>query len=208
MIDGGELITDRYGISSAEAVWEYVGDDPVMSIAPKIGSAHPDYGFLSLDLRRIVKASGKHTIRGSYYGVDGTPDPVYSLKVSMRDEPIETHPKFAEFATAANGAKFDPETGEFWGFFDKTKPDWHGVESYLDPGATWTETSVRSTRPNDLHDLGDRDAPSGPYPQNIGAGRNWLYIGCDYEKRGSCYTISKTWQLSGRYGWNQTIYST
>ena len=80
-----------------------------------------------------------------------------------------------------------------------------GIESFLSPGATWTETYFSLSRPTDLGDLGEIDSPSGPNP-SFGSGRNWLYSGAEYTRRGGIYEIRKTWLLSGRNGWDTDVY--
>ena len=109
---GGQLVTDRFGMSSARAVWWYYGDSPESQVS--IFSAHPRWSFLEMDKRTIVlRPDGAWDIVGDYFGVDGNPEPIYALDNSTSQEPIETHPNFAAFG--GNGAVFD-EDGLFVGF--------------------------------------------------------------------------------------------
>ena len=213
---GGQLNTDRFGLSTAAAKWWYWGNSPESQIS--IQSSHPRWSFMNCDRITVNRAEDGHwDIEGTYYGVQGTPAAVYSLNGSLSSDPIETHPDFATFSpwvavgsNNTNGGGFDAD-GVFTGFIKLpksagavTNAKWVGVRDYLSPGVTWTETTVRTAAPTDLTSIGRIMSPSGPVPDLNP--RNWLYNDCSYELRGRAYTIKKEWRLSGRGGWNSSIY--
>ncbi len=209
--DVGSLATDRYGLSTANAQWWYFGESPESQVS--IFSAHPRWSFLNMD-RRTIKHAGAHwLIEGSYFGVDGTPSPLYEMDVSAGQDPIETHKDFADFAgtptAPLHGAQFDDD-GLFIGFKptdDEDSADWVGVRDYLTPGAIWRKSYVTKAKPGttEFNLIGRLDFPEGSAPTP--SGRNWLYTGLSWEQKGLTYSVRKEWKLSGRNGWNSTIYA-
>lgn len=208
--ESAQLTRDRYGLSSAQAVWHFVGSwSQLQAALPQNGDAHPIFTFMGLERLDISKTARFWNVQGIYFGIEGnSTEPVYELHVDTNLEPIETHPDFEEFAgTSAaplHGAKFDSD-GIFLGFADPSEPDFCGVTSYLRSGALWTETYYTRNEPNDLNDVGEIDEPAGWQP-NIVQSRNWLFLGLDYTLRGNCYAVRKTWKASGPLGWNAAIY--
>lgn len=215
---------DRYGVDVVTRV-EEIPSDRFPALMRSKYSVHPR--FTAMGVSKVNWASGKH---GKFYRVtyvyegflNSLPEPVYTLSSSLSEEPIELHPDFEDFAgkpsAPLNGAVFlDPDTQkittddsrgvfrEFLATFGGEANLKAGIESFLSPGATWTEISFSTTRPTDLGDLGEIDEPSGPEP-TIGTDRNWIYCGVDYTRRGGIYEIRKTWLLSGRNGWDEDIY--
>jgi hypothetical protein len=210
----GTLQTDRFGLSSATARWgryDSVGGDPG---APKsFGQTHPLWTYLTCD-KVSVSHTGTHwESEVNFFGVNGNPTPIYELDMRTSEEPIESHPNFATFAYPAgtNGAKYDAD-GAFLGFYPVynvsnalTNKEWVGVRGFLSPGAIWRKNYVTSTQPNDISVVGKVDTPEGS-PPSVASGRTWLYNGLTWEQRGLVYTVKKEWLLSGREGWNTTIY--
>ena len=216
---------DRYGVDVLTRVEEVPADRFPAMLRSKY-SVHPR--FISMGVSKINWSLGKH---GRFYRVTytyegflvGLPEPVYSLNLSLSEEPIELHPDFQDFAgkpsAPLNGAVFvDPDTQKITsddarGVFREFRSTLSGgaknlkagIESFLSPGATWEEISFSSTRPSDLGSLGTIDEPSGSNP-TFGSGRNWIYSGATYTRRGGIYEIRKTWLLSGRNGWDTDIY--
>lgn len=220
----GELTTDIFGLSTCTTVWRCPTTSPDQ--IPTMFSTHPLYSFVNLERRRVSIESGYYIIQGEYAGVDGgTSAPVYELCLGLGEQPIETHPKFTQFAGSAsapaNSAKWvDFETGKvtqdntrgvfrlFSAYLDdgSTPNDFGGISTYLDMSqAVWRERYVSVARPADISFVGKIMYPEGPVPA-LGQGQNWLYQGVTYEQRGLCYTISKEWKASGLRGWNQDIY--
>lgn len=226
----GDLVTDRFGLSSATAEWWYYGGNPAGQIG--IRSAHPLWPFMHVDRRTIRHVGAYWQILADYFGVDGNPEPVYTLSLSLSSEPVETHKNFSQFGTDANGATFD-ENGGFEGFLRRPAPpkadeaklnasaaalrewyathpvtntQWVGVRDYLSPGATWTETRVTSSKPSngEISQLGRIDNPNGNAPTP--SGRNWLFSGLSFDQKAKTYTVRREWTLSGPRGWNPTLY--
>lgn len=210
---------DRYGVDMITRV-EKIPKDGFPALIRSKYSLHPR--FTTMAVSRItwarVDAGQFYRVTYLYEGFLGSlPEPEYELDVSTAEEPIATHPDFETFAgTAAaplNGAVFiDPETGKpttdnAKGVFREfsMSGDKAGVEGYLSPGASWSEISFSSTRPSGMGDIGEIDEPAGSEP-SFGSGRNWIYSGANYRRRGNIYEVRKTWLLSGRNGWDADIY--
>lgn len=216
LTSGGQLNTDRFGLSAATAKWWYYGDDPEGQIS--LRAEHPRWAFMHCDRQTITRRSdGAWDIEATYFGVDGTPDEIYGLDGSLCAEPIETHPYFDQFApfstnpTSGTGATFESD-GAFKEFVKlpksnaaATNPAWIGVRDYLSAGVVWWETSVRMARPTDLSQLGYIDDSVPGSPPSF-TGRNWLFSDCRWEEKGKTFVIRKEWRLSGLRGWNQTLY--
>ena len=217
----GSLQTDRYGLATASARWrrQDIANTTNPGSPVSFGQTHPIWFFLNCDKVVISQSENGWDCEASFFGVDGIPQPIYDLDLSTSEEPIETHANFRTSiggtpAAPLNGAQFSTDTntlGEFIGFngpFANTTAEdtWRGIRSYLAPGAVWRKTQVTATRPNDIADVGNIDVPEGS-PPALGSGRNWLYKGLTYEQKGLTYTVRKEWLLSGRRGWNTTIYA-
>lgn len=214
---------DRYGVDVITHV-EEIPDAKFPQLMRHHGSVHPRFSTMAVS--KISWQRGKNGFYRVTYTYEGflvsLPEPSYTLSISLAEEPIELHPKFAEIAgtpkNPKNGAIFvDPDTGkitkdntrgvfrEFSATIGGKENLKAGVEAYLLPGSTWTEVSYATKRPGDLGSLGEIDSPSGS-PPSFGSGRNWLYSGAEYTKRGHIYEVRKTWLLSGRRGWDVDIY--
>ncbi len=211
----GTLMTDRFGLSSANASWHRFDVGAALPGQPTtFGTLHPLWTFLSCDKVSVSHNGQYWECDANFFGVIGTPTPIYDLDIRTSDEPIASHPDFHSFAypPGTNGSKFDEITGAFDKFVPKvsggaiTNPLWVDVSSYLSPGAIWRKTYVSTTQPADISQLGKIDTPEGN-PPAIRAGATWLYGGISWEQRGRVYTVRKEWMLSGRQGWNPAIYS-
>lgn len=123
------------------------------------------------------------------------------VRVSVQEEPIACHPKFKDFATEDN-AHFD-ENKIFVGF--KKDSPYAGITSYFAPGAEFSETTTSRTGGISLSSVGKIDSPPGGAP-GVPGGYNWLYMGATQTKHGTITTTTRVWKLSGRGGWNSTIY--
>lgn len=213
LVSGGQLVTDRFGMSSARAVWWFYGPNPEAQVS--IFSRHPRWSFLEMDKRTITRnQDGSWEIAGDYFGVDGNPDPIYALDTSSTQEPIMANPRFYQFAGTAtaplNGAKFDSD-GLFLGFSPTTgtppgNAEWLGVEAYLSYSAVWRETRVTKSKPGpgELSAINKINSPPGNPPTP--SGRNWLYVSPSFEQKAKTYVVRKEWLLSGPAGWNTTLY--
>ncbi len=207
----GELQTDRFGLSIADAVWKRqdVGADVNPGSPVVFGQSHPTWSFLTCDKVAIRFDDHGWSCSANFFGVTGEPAPVFDLDFSTAEQPIETHPDFATLAGVPgleyNGARFDTTDGAFVNFTSERYPEFRGVKNFLLPGAVWRMNYVTATRPTDLGQLGSVDYPEGNPPQTS-HGRNWLYTGMTWEQRGLTYAVKKEWRLSGKLGWNRLIY--
>lgn len=185
-------------------------------------STNPEYPGLSLESKAHVRGEGGiHFLDLVWAGATATdpdpnnpeelPEPVWVLKRSPSEEPIETHPEFDEFGTADNGAKFDEDdlflgfsgTGAFAG------NEFAGVEKFLDGGAVAQKTSVYRQVPSGISTsvIPKRETPSGaPWPLPGGDGRDWMKTDLNIVQRGAAFEVTEEWTLSGQRGWNTTIY--
>jgi hypothetical protein len=143
--------------------------------------------------------------------------PVYELTPGTGTEPIETHPRFAEFAgtpsAPLNGAIFRDANGnqtsvDDAGVFDRflMTSAWAGCEAYLTPsGTVWSKSWVASAEPSSAG-VGITDSPPGS-PPNFGGSYNWLTMPPSYSRRGRAYDCRQIWLLSGARGWNAELYA-
>lgn len=218
------------GECSFEAIGVQSSAGAVLRAAVRIGEAHPFNSAMWCEEQDITYTSKGAVLRATYAGAEYTSfdKPVYELVVGMQEAPIETHPEFESFAgspgSALNGALFiDPETGAPSGaptaLFDRFLPyddgDLNpkaGIESFLEPTVTYRESFVRNYLPSASGFGRVTNSVPGPgYPGSEG-GRDWLYMGFTYQRRGDptgqgfVYEVSKEWRLSGRRGWDPDIY--
>lgn len=186
-------------------------------------STNPDFPGLSLESKsRVFGPGGIHFIDLVWAGTsttDGTggsgesplPEPVWVLKRSPSEEPIETHPDFSTFGVEGNGAKFDDD-GLFLGFSNTgafEDNEFGGVEKFLDGGAVVQKTSVYRGVPSDISTsvVPKREDPTGaPWSLPSGAGRTWMKTDLNIVQRGAAFEVTEEWTLSGQRGWNETIY--
>lgn len=214
---GGSLQTDRYGLAQSTARWTRA--DIAANANPGspvgFGSGHPIWTWLGCDRWTVFSDGVYWFCEAQFFGFTGSPEPIYELDYCTSEEPIETHKNFRSTiggkpGNELNGARFDDE-GAFIGFVgpfanDTEEDEWRGITSYLAPGAVWRKNYLTSSRPSDLGQVGTVDVPEGSAP-SVPAGMNWLYTGLTWEQRGRIYQVRKEWRLSGRRGWNDTIYA-
>ena len=196
---------------------------------------HPVYTWLTLSKASISREeAGMARVRIDYEGVDPSEASyddeedrtIYGLESSESTEPIETHPKFTEFAgdwknkaTWRNGAKFaveGDEAGRFRGFITPAEDDAEhpktGMRSFYDGGIIYTQTKTyphqnADTVAVDMNKLYEIDAPppSQILPK-VSSKRNWLLVGCSVRQVGRGMQVTKRWRLSGRNGWDPDVY--
>jgi hypothetical protein len=153
-------------------------------------------------------------------------DPEFSLDVTMREEPIQTHPNFdvlsqkyfwnSERQEFARQIVVDQQTGGLAGANDLSKratSPMYGVTSFLVPSVTYRRSYAAAQVPGDLlYNIGTVVQPPGiekfPSIQSIlGGTRNWLKLAPKIRRRGACVEIDEEYMLSGPRGWNPDIYS-
>lgn len=213
--------TDRYGVDTMELVVK-ISDQLFPQQILADFSPHPRFSQLLLSKRDGQRSEpGWWTVSYTFEGfLNGEPEePTYELVGSLSQEPIQTHPNFAEIAgtpaAPKNGAIFiDPESlrqsestnaifKEFANVNGAVNPK-AGVDSYLEPSVEWRETRFSRSRPTTLTGLGNIQTPNGS-PPNLSP-RDWIYWSETYVRRGGVYQITSTWKLSGRNGWDPDIH--
>lgn len=227
----------RNGLLEGECSFECIGAPGAAGVILDaflfLGAAHPYNASIWMETKQIVYTAKGAMAICTYAGVEFEYQdvPSYELIIGMEESPIETHPRFADFAgkpsAPVNGAIFlDPSTGfvsaddavavfdRFAPFVDGKLNSKAGIESFLDPVCTYRQSYVSATIPSQSG-VGkiDNDVP-GPGLSKMGD-RDWLYTGMNYRRRGNpngqinevIYEITKDWKLSGQRGWDRDIYS-
>jgi hypothetical protein len=148
----------------------------------------------------------------------------YDLQSALTEEPITSHKKIASLRRSyAEGFK---DGKVLWyqtlqsGGTNGTDRDGNAVsnlnpfanvDSYLEATATYTISKTFPYRGVDLSlsRIGKiaSSTPFGALPSTGTDQRNWLYAGATMAQRGSSYTYSIKYLLSGPGGWNSEIYS-
>jgi hypothetical protein len=82
-----------------------------------------------------------------------------------------------------------------------------GVETYLYPAQIWrtTFTSKKLPTATILNKVGKITTAKGA--PAVSDDRNWLFLGCNVTEQDKVYTVSHEWQLSGKGGWDEDLYS-
>ena len=174
---------------------------------------------LALDSKRVAYDEGGQAhlqLVWAGVGVDGEeepilPEPVWFLKRTPSEEPIDTHPDFYDFAgykgAEINGATFD-DKGVFSGFAIVESPNvWGGMSKYLEFGAVLTKTSVVVDAPDPDEVIPRIETPTG---STVGvpviSGRTWMKTDFTVTQRGGVFEVFEEWTMSGQRGWNTTVY--
>lgn len=215
--------------------WE--GRLPARGTAPPaaVGS---EFGEFRLKSRRASRSDGgaKVTVRLGYESqwavdedpVSATPVRRYSMAITLGEEPILTHERYAELPEGEvlalvqilAGQRFKSTEGkERWR--DDVTSDLglevlekieDGVSAYLEPTLIW-----REQRRIDYADLGSEvdiakvgnidDAVPGDPP--TGGNRNYLFLGFQMaqDESGEFADLTSEWQLSGRNGYDEDLYN-
>lgn len=178
---------------------------------PTIGSTHPDDSRLICHNRDFTYlTSNRVQMIASFIGISVDPTPyVVQWPGSNGRDPIETHPNFVDFAgtptTPLHGAKFDPETNEFLGFFDSEEKEFFGARSYIVPNPVvnlsyWTYRTPTVSKEGTIR----VSTPSGvKKPAQV---KDWLILGIPYRQVGILYNVTEQLMGSGPNGWSKTIY--
>ena len=180
------------------------------------GSNHPDDDRLECYNRTITFGNNNiATCVASYFGLTLSQTvPTMSFTGGVTTEPIETHPDFATFGTAANGAQFDDE-GRFLRFSEfvsgstnsGTNTNFYGVTSYLTPSTNITISWWSNAKPT----------PSKlatvtsflPYEANVRKPQgvaDFLLLSESIKQVGNFYEITQQYMGSVSPGWNTKIY--
>jgi len=145
-----------------------------------------------------------------------------NVDITCSAEPIDTHPRFNEFAGSPseplNGARFDPKDGRFL-FFQSEYPagsgklnPFAGIRSYYVPIQVISQTRIEQEWPDEnivsqLGQIIQSDYLSNTIPSLSGE-RNLLFTGMKIRSIGNVYfEVTKTAALSGPRLWKEEIYS-
>ena len=180
------------------------------------GSNHPDDDRLECYNRTITFGNNNiATCVASYFGLTLSQTvPTMSFTGGVTTEPIETHPNFSNFGTAANGAQFDDD-GRFLRFSEfvsgstnsGTSANFYGVTSYLTPATNITISWWSNAKPT----------PSKlatvtsflPYEANVRKPQgvaDFLLLSESIKQVGNFYEITQQYMGSVSPGWNTKIY--
>lgn len=142
--------------------------------------------------------------------------PKTQLRISTSDEPLLSHSRYDEvseqeklvLAKIISGSTedgLDDEISSDLGLEALAKIR-KGTTAFRDPKVEFIRSYTTNEPLADLNDVGDiaddpEDAPS------IAANRNWLFVGANQDHENSTYDIQLIWELSGRGGWDEDLYS-
>ena len=180
------------------------------------GSNHPDDDRLECYNRTITFGNNNiATCVASYFGLT-LPQTAQTMSFTggVTTEPIETHPNFSTFGTAANGAQFDDD-GRFLRFSEfvsgstnsGTSANFYGVTSYLMPATNITISWWSNAKPT----------PSKlatvtsflPYEANVRKPKgvkDFLLLSESIKQVGNFYEITHQYMGSVSPGWSTKIY--
>lgn len=207
----GEIVIDEYGIMRGTASFEF--DAVYLPIlTPQVSiDVHPkDSRLTCYEVNVKFSRQSKALVTASYIGLLYDPSPAkIEFSGGSGQDPIETHPDFIEFAGTPedpeNGAKFDEDTKEFLGFFDKQNaPEFAGVRSYIVPSFTVNYSYYTTSTPS-ISSIGKiySGVPGFRSPANV---KNYLLVGMPYRQTANIYFVTKQFLGSSGEGWNRTIY--
>lgn len=139
----------------------------------------------------------------------------FELDMSLTEEPIKTHP---DFANLRKKYLWNPNTQRFPELIAGTgknkgklvRSPLAGVEAYLSPGAIFRRTTVTNRIPANIYKgvalAGNIPSVAGFEMPDIGT-RQWFKLAPKIRKRGNCVEVVEEWMLSGPYGVNSDIYN-
>jgi hypothetical protein len=177
---------------------------------PQMGAPHPFEKRCQL-YNREIRGIGLNKIQmtGSYFGLVSTKTKsILSYTPNTDRDPIETNPLFEDFAgtkdAPINGAKFDPETGEFLGFFDQSIKELFGATHYLVPSTMVSLTYWQSSPPSLTRRMSIKSSiPGFRKPSDV---KNFLLLDLPYRQINSFYQVTEQYLGSGPNGWSKKIY--
>jgi hypothetical protein len=225
---GYSLRIDKEGKWTATQVF-YCHRSSAVQLMPRPGTVHPEVSFIAVSQVSANFTEGDLAeITCEYAGAEEKDEEtekdsaVYTMGLSLSEEPLLSHPRYADIPDAEREAiqqiasgkdkddqgralkdKIDSDTGK-----EALTKVLRGQTSYYSPRVTWRESWVRSkpVGSSDLNDIGNISTPSGPAPALAG-GRNWLLNGVTQTQEGKSYRIEAEWLASDRGGWDDDIYT-
>ena len=215
--DSGERVVSVDSVTTCSAVffvWPWAASGNYL---PAIGrSPHPIWSDLYCKSTGLKRHKSGAIITATYEGSEmnwnsenDANDRMMEVSCTMREEPIETHPNFTEWAGTPKepkGALFDDD-GRFsgWNVNNEIGEEMKGIKSYLVPSYAGTVSYVSRSRPS-LSGIG-KIGGGGGLP-SAGDKRQWMNVGISYQSiADGKYKISENYLLSGPGGWNKKVYS-
>lgn len=190
----------------------YETDRNKESFLPDIGSRHPDDPRLEMYQRNIIfQNNNEISMNASFFGLTHSPtDKKITYTGGQNNDPIETHPDFAEFAgelkDEQNGAVFDPENGFFIKFDTPTGEDlgFRGTEYYFTAATLvslsyWTDSVPKLKKRMTIV----KEIPGFVSPPDV---TEYLLLDSPYRQVGSHYQVTEQYIGAGKKGINNLIY--
>lgn len=236
--DDGNLTgtTDWSAKSDQKGLWTgsqefFCQRDNIGTLLPSIGASWSLFPWMYVTDREIIGEGGKMVrLRLTFEGANmdnasgggGVPVPQYSLRVSLSEEPLTTHPRYStlskdDIIEAYTLATDPPRSEDGKSVLEISTTGWpalkielyeklqNGVEAYRDPKVSWVKKWVDDELPTNLNTIGEIGTPPGS-PPAVAADRNWLFAGLQSDERGGVYELEETWELSGKGGWDENLY--
>ena len=211
----GELVMGEDLVSTCTAAWFVYPFSAAEANAPVINkSEHPIWSGLYCKQVQIKKHGGGALITAQYEGAEfwssssEVHENTVEVSCTMREEPIESHPRFEYWAGEPQDPKcgiFD-EDGRFTGWNLKTDGGkiMAGVKSYLVPAYAATVNYISKGVPN-LGEIGKIGGGVG-LPA-LGGMYQWMKTGVSFQSMSDGnYKVSENYLSSGPKGWNKYIY--
>lgn len=205
-----EITLDFDGVMRGKATFE--GDKAFLSRAPQLGDPHPKDARLICIAPNIKYVNAEKIVCSpDYMGIATDPTPgIVDHPGGISQDPIETHPKFAQFAgtpgNPKNGAIFDEETEEFIGFGSGSK---RGVRSYIVPTVSVNVTYWTRRIPQ-LSIVGKRFSGNFNGFNPPGNCRDMLLLGLPYKQFGGTNGAPALYQVTAQIlcapSWDADIY--
>ena len=214
--NAGERVVSADSVATCSATWFAYPYESAREYAPTINkSQHPIWTGLYCKSVSIKKYGAGAIITAQYEGAEswdsGNDSGDNSVEVSctMREEPIESHPRFEYWAGTPETPKsgiFDND-GKFAGWNSKTEGGkiMAGVKSYLVPSYSGTVGYISRGKPS-LGGIGGIGGGAG-LPA-VGGKYQWMRTGVSFSSMADGkYKVTESYLLSGPNGWNKYIYS-
>lgn len=211
----GPMEEHEAGYWTASITWSYYPYADAVDQAPRVNvDKHPDFEFMVCKSNRILwQKPGLARIVSTYEGSETKGDLVVTrdeggarieVIASMREEPIESHPNFTQWAgtpSAPIGGIFEDDTERFLGW--KNTSAFYGISSYLVPTVTLRRQYHSDSKPN-VTNIGKVYASPSGAPES--GSRNWMLTSIPFQSEGEGYSVTEEYLMSGPRGWSEDLY--
>jgi|GEM_PF-5298275 len=205
-LHGTKVQISREGV---QTVWAQFYADSYEGIATVPGTFNGVSGG-RVDLVEISAAQAEegaqYVVTAKYEGIasESMVRPTYEWQSTESQEKIQTNPNWEELKKRYGGKLADDAQTVIW---DKTikatksgkeqENPMLGVDSYLSLGGTWNETMVYEEIPDDIWEGMWSIVDSVPGNLPTPTKRLWLVMPPEIQQRGACYTVTRSWRLTG-----------